>query len=137
MIFFYQGKFKKNMWLRWWKQLAFSILGLRFGHEKCNSTRWLSSFLKAIYNNKKKRFALTNIGYDKMEDKFTMMECVDYNTDIGKNIINKDDLYDFFLNSSFLVFTQLRYLVSSIILLTSFMNKIFVYLSWKYSNSFQ
>ena len=33
-----------------------------------------------------------DIDYDQIKGKFSRMECVEYNTDIGRNVINVDDI---------------------------------------------
>ena len=40
-------------------------------------------------------FELTDIKYDQIKDKIIRMECVEYNTAIGRNVMNVDDIEDF------------------------------------------
>ena len=40
-------------------------------------------------------FKLADIEYDIIKDKIASMECVEYNTFFGRNVMNVDDIEDF------------------------------------------
>ena len=44
---------------------------------------------------KQRPFELTGIEYNQIKDKILRMECVAYNTDIGRNIMNVGDIEEF------------------------------------------
>ena len=53
------------------------------------------NFLRSLTPPKTTRqrpFELPDIEYDLIKDEITGMECVDYNTSVGRNVMNVDDI---------------------------------------------
>ena len=55
---------------------------------------YLCSLMKPEFT-RQRHFKLTDIEYDIITDETAMMERVEYNTDIGRNVIYVDDTEDF------------------------------------------
>ena len=52
-------------------------------------------FLPQPKNTRQRPFEHTDIEYDRIKDEIARMGHVDYKTDIGRNVINVDDIEDF------------------------------------------